>query len=101
MATLRSFSLITGSHLNVCRLYSFLFDTIFRDCRQSGIVTKVFQVDYEPPKMVSSEDHGEDALKGFSKQASNEASESLGCYYIVILSCAVGTSSLSLQHFYS
>uniref|UniRef100_D4A039-2 Isoform 2 of Double zinc ribbon and ankyrin repeat-containing protein 1 n=1 Tax=Rattus norvegicus TaxID=10116 RepID=D4A039-2 len=41
---------------------------VSKDCRQSGIVTKVFQVDYEPPKMVSSEDHGEDALKGFSKQ---------------------------------
>ena len=48
---------------------------IFRDCRQSGIVTKVFQVDYEPPKMVSPEDNVEDALKGFSKQASNEAKE--------------------------
>lgn len=48
---------------------------IFRDCRQSGIVTKVFQVDYEPPKMVSSEDTVEDALKGFPKQASNETEE--------------------------
>lgn len=55
---------------------------IFRDCRQSGIVTKVFQVDYEPPKMVSSEDNVEDALKGFSKQASNEAKEFSGCHYI-------------------
>ncbi|XP_029330376.1 double zinc ribbon and ankyrin repeat-containing protein 1 isoform X2 [Mus caroli] len=41
---------------------------VSKDCRQSGIVTKVFQVDYEPPKMVSSEDNVEDALKGFSKQ---------------------------------
>ncbi|XP_031227970.1 double zinc ribbon and ankyrin repeat-containing protein 1 isoform X7 [Mastomys coucha] len=41
---------------------------VSKDCRHSGIVTKVFQVDYEPPKMVSPEDNVEDALKGFSKQ---------------------------------
>ncbi|KAL1785864.1 double zinc ribbon and ankyrin repeat-containing protein 1 isoform X1 [Sigmodon hispidus] len=41
---------------------------VSKDCRESGIVTKVFQVDYEPPKMVSSDDSVEDALKGFSKQ---------------------------------
>ncbi|XP_076786007.1 double zinc ribbon and ankyrin repeat-containing protein 1 isoform X8 [Arvicanthis niloticus] len=41
---------------------------VSKDCRQSGIVTKVFQVDYEPPKMVSPDDNVEDALKGFSKQ---------------------------------
>ncbi|XP_051000727.1 double zinc ribbon and ankyrin repeat-containing protein 1 [Acomys russatus] len=41
---------------------------VSKDCRQSGIVTKVFQVDYEPPKMVFSEDTVEDALTGFSKQ---------------------------------
>ncbi|MEJ1278837.1 double zinc ribbon and ankyrin repeat domains 1 [Cricetulus griseus] len=41
---------------------------VSKDCRQSGIVTKVFQVDYEPPKMVSPEDSVDDALKGFSKQ---------------------------------
>ncbi|XP_059117539.1 double zinc ribbon and ankyrin repeat-containing protein 1 [Peromyscus eremicus] len=41
---------------------------VSKDCRESGIVTKVFQVDYEPPKTVSSEESVEDALKGFSKQ---------------------------------
>ncbi|CAO2578530.1 Double zinc ribbon and ankyrin repeat-containing protein 1 [Lemmus lemmus] len=41
---------------------------VSKDCRQSGIVTKVFQVDYEPPKMVSPEE----SVEGFSKQASNE-----------------------------
>ncbi|XP_040602356.1 double zinc ribbon and ankyrin repeat-containing protein 1 isoform X6 [Mesocricetus auratus] len=41
---------------------------VSKDCRQSGVVTKVFQVDYEPPKMVSPEDSVDDALKGFSKQ---------------------------------
>lgn len=35
----------------------------------------MFQVDYEPPKMVSPEDSVDDALKGFSKQASNETKE--------------------------
>nr|XP_002711034.2 double zinc ribbon and ankyrin repeat-containing protein 1 [Oryctolagus cuniculus]XP_008254570.2 double zinc ribbon and ankyrin repeat-containing protein 1 [Oryctolagus cuniculus]XP_051701310.1 double zinc ribbon and ankyrin repeat-containing protein 1 [Oryctolagus cuniculus] len=38
------------------------------DCRQSGIVTKVFQVDYEPPTSVSSEESGENVLRGSSKQ---------------------------------
>ncbi|XP_017655381.1 double zinc ribbon and ankyrin repeat-containing protein 1 [Nannospalax galili] len=41
---------------------------VSKDCRQSGIVTKVFQVDYEPPKIVSSEEKVEDVLKDFSKQ---------------------------------
>ncbi|KAK7815801.1 hypothetical protein U0070_025261 [Myodes glareolus] len=48
----------------------------FKDCRQSGIVTKVFQVDYEPPKMVSPEE----SVEGFSKQASNEAKECSNCH---------------------
>ncbi|XP_048204695.1 double zinc ribbon and ankyrin repeat-containing protein 1 isoform X3 [Perognathus longimembris pacificus] len=41
---------------------------VSKDCRQSGIVTKVFQVDYEPPKIVSSEDNIENVLKDSSKQ---------------------------------
>ncbi|XP_023587176.1 double zinc ribbon and ankyrin repeat-containing protein 1 [Trichechus manatus latirostris] len=41
---------------------------VSKDCRQSGIVTKVFQVDYEPPKTVSSEAAGENVLKDSSKQ---------------------------------
>ncbi|XP_023438527.2 double zinc ribbon and ankyrin repeat-containing protein 1 isoform X1 [Dasypus novemcinctus] len=41
---------------------------VSKDCRQSGIVTKVFQVDYEPPNMVSSEDNVENVLKDSSKQ---------------------------------
>ncbi|XP_032951082.1 double zinc ribbon and ankyrin repeat-containing protein 1 [Rhinolophus ferrumequinum] len=41
---------------------------VSKDCRQSGIVTKVFQVDYEPPNTVSSEDSVEDVLKDSSKQ---------------------------------
>ncbi|XP_008061424.1 double zinc ribbon and ankyrin repeat-containing protein 1 [Carlito syrichta] len=40
---------------------------VSKDCRQSGIVTKVFQVDYEPPD-VSSEDSVENVLKSSSKQ---------------------------------
>lgn len=67
---------------------------IFRDCRQSGIVTKVFQVDYEPPKMESSEDSVEDALKGFSKQASNETEDFEIVAVCFMPSCSVGTSSL-------
>ncbi|XP_069843860.1 double zinc ribbon and ankyrin repeat-containing protein 1-like isoform X2 [Dipodomys merriami] len=41
---------------------------VSKDCRQSGIVTKVFQVGYEPPKIVSSEDNIENVLKDSSKQ---------------------------------
>ncbi|KAM5218450.1 double zinc ribbon and ankyrin repeat-containing protein 1 isoform 3-T4 [Hipposideros larvatus] len=41
---------------------------VSKDCRQSGIVTKVFQVDYEPPNTVSSEDSVENILKDSSKQ---------------------------------
>ncbi|XP_035865383.1 double zinc ribbon and ankyrin repeat-containing protein 1 isoform X2 [Phyllostomus discolor] len=41
---------------------------VSKDCRQSGIVTKVFQVDYEPRNTVSSEDNVENALKDSSKQ---------------------------------
>ncbi|XP_036101819.1 double zinc ribbon and ankyrin repeat-containing protein 1 [Molossus molossus] len=41
---------------------------VSKDCRQSGIVTKVFQVDYEPPNTVSSEDSVENVLKDSSKQ---------------------------------
>ncbi|KAM5305224.1 double zinc ribbon and ankyrin repeat-containing protein 1 isoform 9-T11 [Glossophaga mutica] len=41
---------------------------VSKDCRQSGIVTKVFQVDYEPQNTVSSEDSVENALKDSSKQ---------------------------------
>ncbi|XP_037667144.1 double zinc ribbon and ankyrin repeat-containing protein 1 isoform X2 [Choloepus didactylus] len=41
---------------------------VSKDCRQSGIVTKVFQVDYEPPTVVSSEDNVENVLKDSSKQ---------------------------------
>ncbi|XP_054429492.1 double zinc ribbon and ankyrin repeat-containing protein 1 isoform X2 [Pteronotus mesoamericanus] len=41
---------------------------VSKDCRQSGIVTKVFQVDYEPPNTVSSEDSVENVLEDSSKQ---------------------------------
>ncbi|XP_044909854.1 double zinc ribbon and ankyrin repeat-containing protein 1 isoform X5 [Felis catus] len=41
---------------------------VSKDCRQSGIVTKVFQVGYEPPNTVSSEDNVENILKDSSKQ---------------------------------
>ncbi|XP_062955052.1 double zinc ribbon and ankyrin repeat-containing protein 1 isoform X6 [Cynocephalus volans] len=41
---------------------------VSKDSRQSGIVTKVFQVDYEPPNTVSSEDNVENVLKVSSKQ---------------------------------
>ncbi|XP_075384093.1 double zinc ribbon and ankyrin repeat-containing protein 1 [Tenrec ecaudatus] len=41
---------------------------VSKDCRQSGIVTKVFQVDYEAPNTISSEDAAENVLKCFSKQ---------------------------------
>eukprot|EP00069_Balaena_mysticetus_P001037 bmy_15000T0 len=36
---------------------------MFRDCRQSAMVTKVFQVDYVPPDTVPSEDDVENVLK--------------------------------------
>ncbi|XP_024094949.2 double zinc ribbon and ankyrin repeat-containing protein 1 isoform X3 [Pongo pygmaeus] len=41
---------------------------VSKDCRQSGIVTKVFQVDYEPPNIVSPEDNVENVLKDSSRQ---------------------------------
>uniref|UniRef100_A0A673U556 Double zinc ribbon and ankyrin repeat-containing protein 1 n=1 Tax=Suricata suricatta TaxID=37032 RepID=A0A673U556_SURSU len=41
---------------------------VSKDCRQSGIVTKVFQVGYEPPNTVSSEGNVENVLKDSSKQ---------------------------------
>lgn len=41
---------------------------VSKDCRQSGVVTKVFQVDYEPPNAVSSEDSVENVLEDSSKQ---------------------------------
>ncbi|XP_077606317.1 double zinc ribbon and ankyrin repeat-containing protein 1 isoform X3 [Crocuta crocuta] len=41
---------------------------VSKDRRQSGIVTKVFQVGYEPPNTVSSEDNVENVLKDSSKQ---------------------------------
>uniref|UniRef100_A0A2K6G546 Double zinc ribbon and ankyrin repeat-containing protein 1 n=1 Tax=Propithecus coquereli TaxID=379532 RepID=A0A2K6G546_PROCO len=41
---------------------------VSKDCRQSGIVTKVFQVDGEPPNIVSAEDSVENVLKGPLKQ---------------------------------
>ncbi|XP_027477079.2 double zinc ribbon and ankyrin repeat-containing protein 1 isoform X5 [Zalophus californianus] len=41
---------------------------VSKDCRQSSIVTKVFQVGYEPPNTVSSENHVENVLKDSSKQ---------------------------------
>ncbi|KAM5178174.1 double zinc ribbon and ankyrin repeat-containing protein 1 [Callospermophilus lateralis] len=44
---------------------------VSKDCRQSGIVTKVFQVDYEPPNTVSSEDNVENILKVSSKELKN------------------------------
>ena len=59
--------------MNVCvtrRL--FLFGIIFRDCRESAIVTKVFQVDSVPPDPVSPEDTVENALKDPPKQASTD-----------------------------
>ncbi|KAK2109536.1 Double zinc ribbon and ankyrin repeat-containing protein 1 [Saguinus oedipus] len=43
---------------------------VSKDCRQSGIVTKVFQVDYEPPNVVPPEDNVENVPKDSSKQAS-------------------------------
>ncbi|XP_016883401.1 double zinc ribbon and ankyrin repeat-containing protein 1 isoform X3 [Homo sapiens] len=41
---------------------------VSKDCRQSGIVTKVFHVDYEPPNIVSPEDNVENVLKDSSRQ---------------------------------
>nr|XP_055121090.1 double zinc ribbon and ankyrin repeat-containing protein 1 isoform X4 [Symphalangus syndactylus] len=41
---------------------------VSKDCRQSGIVTKVFQVDYGPPNIVSPEDNVENVLKDSSRQ---------------------------------
>ncbi|XP_023374154.1 double zinc ribbon and ankyrin repeat-containing protein 1 [Otolemur garnettii] len=41
---------------------------VSKDCRQSGVVTKVFQVDCEPPNAVSTEDSADDVLKDSSKQ---------------------------------
>ncbi|XP_055121086.2 double zinc ribbon and ankyrin repeat-containing protein 1 isoform X1 [Symphalangus syndactylus] len=41
---------------------------VSKDCRQSGIVTKVFQVDYGPPNIVSLEDNVENVLKDSSRQ---------------------------------
>nr|XP_012635497.2 double zinc ribbon and ankyrin repeat-containing protein 1 isoform X1 [Microcebus murinus]XP_020137610.1 double zinc ribbon and ankyrin repeat-containing protein 1 isoform X1 [Microcebus murinus]XP_020137611.1 double zinc ribbon and ankyrin repeat-containing protein 1 isoform X1 [Microcebus murinus]XP_020137612.1 double zinc ribbon and ankyrin repeat-containing protein 1 isoform X1 [Microcebus murinus]XP_020137613.1 double zinc ribbon and ankyrin repeat-containing protein 1 isoform X1 [Micro len=45
---------------------------VSKDGRQSGIVTKMFQVDCEPPNIEPSEDSVENVLKASSKQASNE-----------------------------
>ncbi|XP_031998010.1 double zinc ribbon and ankyrin repeat-containing protein 1 isoform X3 [Hylobates moloch] len=41
---------------------------VSKDCRQSGIVTKVFQVDYGPPNIVCPEDNVENVLKDSSRQ---------------------------------
>ncbi|XP_059561442.1 double zinc ribbon and ankyrin repeat-containing protein 1 [Myotis daubentonii] len=41
---------------------------VSKDCRQSGIVTKMFQVEYEPPNAASSEDSVENILEESSKQ---------------------------------
>ncbi|XP_066243155.1 double zinc ribbon and ankyrin repeat-containing protein 1 isoform X1 [Saccopteryx leptura] len=41
---------------------------VSKDCRQSGVVTKVFQVEYEPPNTISSEDSVENVLEDSSKQ---------------------------------
>ncbi|XP_043845309.1 double zinc ribbon and ankyrin repeat-containing protein 1 isoform X3 [Dromiciops gliroides] len=42
---------------------------VSRDSRESGIVTKIFQVDYEPPSVTSSqEENDENILKSFEKQ---------------------------------
>ncbi|XP_072592586.1 double zinc ribbon and ankyrin repeat-containing protein 1 isoform X9 [Vulpes vulpes] len=41
---------------------------VSKDCRQSGIVTKVFQVVCEAPNRVSSDNHVENGLKDSSKQ---------------------------------
>ncbi|XP_058990112.1 double zinc ribbon and ankyrin repeat-containing protein 1 isoform X1 [Mustela lutreola] len=41
---------------------------VSKDCRQSGIVTKVFQVGCEPANTVSSENHFGNVLKDSSKQ---------------------------------
>ncbi|XP_015427524.1 PREDICTED: double zinc ribbon and ankyrin repeat-containing protein 1 isoform X2 [Myotis davidii] len=41
---------------------------VSKDCRQSGIVTKMFQVEYEPPNAASSEDSVENILEDSSKQ---------------------------------
>ncbi|XP_032715155.1 double zinc ribbon and ankyrin repeat-containing protein 1 isoform X2 [Lontra canadensis] len=41
---------------------------VSKDCRQSGIVTKVFQVGCEPANTVSSENHVGNVLKDSSKQ---------------------------------
>ncbi|XP_074143871.1 double zinc ribbon and ankyrin repeat-containing protein 1 isoform X4 [Sminthopsis crassicaudata] len=44
---------------------------VSRDCRESGIVTKIFQVDFEPPSITSfQEDSDENVHKNFEKQAS-------------------------------
>ncbi|XP_040837117.1 double zinc ribbon and ankyrin repeat-containing protein 1 isoform X2 [Ochotona curzoniae] len=41
---------------------------VSKDCRQSGVVTKVFQVDHEPPTTASSEENTEDVLRVSSTQ---------------------------------
>ncbi|KAM6144265.1 double zinc ribbon and ankyrin repeat-containing protein 1 [Erethizon dorsatum] len=51
---------------------------VSKDSRQSRIVTKVFQVDYEPPSTGSSEDRVASVLKGSSKLASPEAESKHG-----------------------
>ncbi|XP_036607202.1 double zinc ribbon and ankyrin repeat-containing protein 1 [Trichosurus vulpecula] len=42
---------------------------VSKDCRESGIVTKIFQVDYEPTSVTSfQEDNDENILKNFDNQ---------------------------------
>lgn len=57
---------------SLCNADCFFFSELLsRDCRQSGVVTKVFQVDHEPPTTASSEENTEDVLRVSSTQASN------------------------------
>ncbi|XP_072490637.1 double zinc ribbon and ankyrin repeat-containing protein 1 isoform X2 [Notamacropus eugenii] len=41
---------------------------VTKDCRQSGIVTKTFQVDYEPTSVTSFQEDDENILKNFKNQ---------------------------------
>lgn len=69
--------------LNLCVTHRlFLFGIIFRDCRESAIVTKVFQVDPISPDPVSPEDTVENALKDPPKQASTDTMMHLNRHHV-------------------
>ena len=69
--------------LNLCVTRKLpLSGTIFRDCRESAIVTKVFQVDSVSPDPVSPEDTVENALKDPPKQASTDTVMHLDRHHI-------------------